>query len=329
MDKSRRSLFAAGTGLALSGILQGCGGGASAGTVVTPIAAAPPSYVPPPYPQVVDMSGATAEVVSFFRSFFTAKSLHKVDETMAHFSPDLVSYMDATLGLDNVGFAALQGVFARSMPKWPQAGLSYPTRILGDMNGALVAFTDTPELFGGEIRALGTVDFKDGKIVRWLDHWDARGWPNTLGYPKKMLEDFRESQVADNASVTIRRTSNALQQALMLGDAAGAAVFFTSDAVYEDMALRLQIQGRDAIRRFLARALPTLPNGVGTSYRHSVGSAQAGGYEWQGRAASSVKRGVTALVLDQAGFISRSTTVYDSTLLSSVQFQDLARLSFD
>jgi hypothetical protein len=43
-------------------------------------------------------------------------------------------------------------IFEMYMPKWPPTGLSYPTRISGDFHSALIAFTDTPELFGGEIR---------------------------------------------------------------------------------------------------------------------------------------------------------------------------------
>jgi len=52
------------------------------------------------------------------------------------------------------------------MPKSPQSGLSYPTRILGDTRSALAAFTDMPELFGGELRILGAADFADGKVDR-------------------------------------------------------------------------------------------------------------------------------------------------------------------
>jgi hypothetical protein len=43
-------------------------------------------------------------------------------------------------------------IFEQFMPKWPPTGLSHPTRVSGDMHPAVVAFTDTPELFGGEIR---------------------------------------------------------------------------------------------------------------------------------------------------------------------------------
>lgn len=328
MNEVRRALFTASSGMVLTGLVQGCGGGASA-SPLTPNATASPANAPPPYPQALDASAASAELVDFFTGFFTAKSLHDAEKTMSYFSPDLVSYMDATLGLDNSSFAALNAVFSKSMPRWPKEGLSYPTRILGDMSGALVAFTDTPELFGGEIRALGTVDFKDGKIVRWLDHWDARGWPNSLGYPKKMLSDFREASVPERSSPVFSRVAGALNQALTRGDSVAAAALFSSDAIHEDMALRLQIQGRDSIKRYFARSLATLPNGIGSSHRHAVGSSQAGGYEWKGQPGTQVQRGVTALTLDRFGLISRSTSVYDSTLLSNTQFAELARLSFD
>ena len=89
---------------------------------------------------------------------------------MKHFSPHLVTYTDATLGWPLDGFDAVKNIFLQYKPK---TGLSYPTRIIGGANSAVVAFTDTPELFGGELRILGAVDFKDGeifpKVVRALE----------------------------------------------------------------------------------------------------------------------------------------------------------------
>ena len=76
----------------------------------------------------------------------------------------LVTYTDATLGWPLDGFDAVKNIFLQYMPNWPKTGLSYPTRIIGGANSAVVAFTDTPELFGGELRILGAVDFKDGEI---------------------------------------------------------------------------------------------------------------------------------------------------------------------
>ena len=84
---------------------------------------------------------------------------------MNHFSKSRLTYIDATLGWPFYTHGALRDVYVQYMPKWPTTGLSYPTRILGDERSALVAFTDTPELFGAEIRSLAVIDIKDGKIV--------------------------------------------------------------------------------------------------------------------------------------------------------------------
>ena len=40
--------------------------------------------------------------------------------------------------------------------------------------------TDTPELFGGELRILAAIDFADGKIVRWVDYWDSSAFDDAL-----------------------------------------------------------------------------------------------------------------------------------------------------
>ena len=53
------------------------------------------------YPQIADTSQAAPETAAFFTSYFTAKSRHDPAKTMAHFSPDLITYTDATLGWDS------------------------------------------------------------------------------------------------------------------------------------------------------------------------------------------------------------------------------------
>ena len=120
--------------------------------------------------RVVDTSHATPQVAAFFKSYFTAKSEHKPAPTTDHFSEQHLTYIDAALGWPFYNKKGMTDIFEMYMPKWPPTGLSYPTRISGDTHSALVAFTDTPELFGGEIRILAAVDFKDGKIVRWIDY---------------------------------------------------------------------------------------------------------------------------------------------------------------
>ena len=49
----------------------------------------------PPYPDVVIASHATPEVVTFFKSYFTAKSEHKPVPTTDHFSEAHLTYIDA------------------------------------------------------------------------------------------------------------------------------------------------------------------------------------------------------------------------------------------
>lgn len=286
------------------------------------------------YPQIVDTSHASNEASTFFASFFTAKSRHDVAETMKHFSPHLVTYTDATLGWPLDGFDAIKGIFSQYMPNWPETGLSYPTRIIGGGGSAVVAFTDTPELFGGELRVLGAVDFKDGKIVRWVDYWDSRSFDGDL-YKKmrtpedKFPTDFKESAIDVTASPKIRSISSQLQSAFATADAKAASSLFSYDAVYEDMTLRTQLLGRAEIERYLSRVLPKAPFGEGSKLRHIVGNDLGGGFEWIGTPKTAVKSGITALELDAQGNISRLTSVYDGRQLLDTELQNLVLLSLD
>jgi hypothetical protein len=96
--------------------------------------------------------------------------------THAHFHPGKTVYFDATLGWALPTNADVRNMWEQYMPQWPAGAKSYPTQILGDMTSAVVFVTDTPELFGGEIRTISIVDLQDGKIVRVVDYWDGRGF---------------------------------------------------------------------------------------------------------------------------------------------------------
>ena len=142
-------------------------------------------------------------------------------------------------------------IFELYMPKWPPTGLSYPTRISGDIHSALIAFTDTPELFGGEIRILAAVDFKDGKAVRWIDYWDGRSFGAETAAkmrtpPDKFPTNFDYDVASEGASTKIKDMSQKLASAFASGDAIAAAALFTNDAVYLDRALRVRILGNQA-----------------------------------------------------------------------------------
>jgi hypothetical protein len=287
----------------------------------------------PLYPEVADTSHATPQAAAFFKSYFTAKSEHKPVPTTDHFSESHLTYIDAALGWPFYSKKGMTDLFETYMPKWPAAGLSYPTRISGDTHSALVAFTDTPELFGGEIRILAAIDFKDGKIVRWIDYWDGRSFGAEMATkmrtpPDKFPTNFDYDVASDGPSAKIKDVAQKLSAAFAAGDAAAADALFTNDAVYLDRALRARILGKQAIGKYLGRVLATAPYGKGAKLTHVVGSDQGGGYEWTNDG-SSVKRGIVAIDLNNAGQIERLDTTWDNGVMSDTDLQALVLLSVE
>ena len=287
----------------------------------------------PLYPDVVNTSHATPEAASFFKSYFTAKSEHKPVPTTDHFSEAHLTYIDAALGWPFYNKKGMTEVFEQYMPKWPPTGLSYPTRISGNTHSALVAFTDTPELFGGEIRILAAIDFKDGKIVRWIDYWDGRSFgAETAAKIRTPAENSRPISTMTSSAKAPRRKSRTSAQKLAAafasGDAKAADALFSSDAVYLDRALRARVLGKLAIGKYLSRVLATAPYGKGAKLVHVVGSDQGGGYEWT-NADSSVKRGIVAIELNSAGQIDRLDTTWDNAVMSDADLQALVLQSIE
>lgn len=285
------------------------------------------------YPDVVNTSHATSEVVAFFKSYFTAKTEHKPVATSDHFSAAHLTYIDATLGWPFYSKKGMTDIFELYMPKWPPTGLSYPTRISGDMHSALVAFTDTPELFGGEIRILAAVDFKDGKVVRWIDYWDGRSFGTETAAkmrtpPDKFPTNFDYDVASEGASAKIKDVSQKLASAFASGDATAAAALFTNDAIYLYRALRVRILGKQAIGKYLARVLATTPYGKGSKLMHVIGSDQGGGFEWTNDG-SSVKRGVVAIDLNSAGQVERLDTTWDNSIISDADLRALVLQSIE
>jgi len=286
-----------------------------------------------PYPNVVDTSHATPEAAAFFKSYFTAKSEHNPVPTTDHFSEAHLTYIDAALGWPFYSKKGMTDLFENYMPKWPAAGLSYPTRISGDTHSTLVAFTDTPELFGGEIRILAAIDFKDGKIVRWIDYWDGRSFGAEAAAkmrtpPDKFPANFDYDVVSDGASAKIKDAAQKLSAAFAAGDAKAADALFSNDAIYADRALRTVILGKQAIGKYLTRVLATVPYGKGAKLVHIVGSDQGGGYEWV-NADGSVKRGIIAIDLNSTGQIERLNTTWDNGVMSDADLQALVLLSIE
>jgi ketosteroid isomerase-like protein len=285
-------------------------------------------------PDLVNGGHTTKETKAFFNSYYTAKSNRDLAGTMAHFSKDGMTYIDAILGWPLYSWDQLNGLFTNIMPKWPASARSYPTRVLGDMHSAVIAFTDTPELFGGEIRIYSAVDFKDGKIVRQIDYWDGRNFGVALANkmrtpPDKFPTDFKDN-IGDQASPGMQTVAKKLHDALAKGDAKAAAALFSYDGVYEDMTLHSKIVGSKAIDAYFGRALGKLPWAAGSSLIHVLGSDQGGGFEWMAAPSfkTTVKRGITALELDH-GKITRMSVMWDSSLVGDGDFKPLATLAVD
>src|SRR6202453_1718417 len=290
-------------------------------------------HAEPIFPDVVDTSHATPEAAAFFKSYFTAKSEHKPLLTTDHFSEAHLTYIDAALGWPFYNKKGMTEVFEQYMPKWPAAGLSYPTRISGDTHSAVVAFTDTPELFGGEIRILAAVDFKDGKVVRWIDYWDGRSFGAEAAAkmrtpPDKFPTNFDYDVASDGASAKIKDVAQKLAAAFAAGDAQGADALFSYDAVFLDRASRVRILGKLAIGKYLSRTLANLPYGKGAKLVHVVGSDQGGGYEWT-NAEASVKRGIISIELDGSGQIDRLDSTWDNGVMSDADLQALVLQSIE
>jgi ketosteroid isomerase-like protein len=284
-----------------------------------------------PYPDIADTSHATAAAAAFFRSFFTAKTSKDIESTHAHFHSAKTVYFDATLGWALPTNADVRTMWEQYMPQWPAGAKSYPTQILGDMTSAVVFTTDTPELFGGEIRTISIADLQDGKIVRLVDYWDGRGFGAELAASLRVPAD---AYPHDLGAVTvtsrpgpIATAAAELTAALGAGDADRAGELFSYDAVFEDMALRAQLRGQAAIVRYLRRTLPGLPY-ARASVRHVAGAGQGGGYEWRADG-QPVAAGAAALELSQDGKITKFTVVWDGSLLDDRAITALAAAAVD
>lgn len=285
-----------------------------------------------PFPDVTDTSHGTAKALKIFDEFFTAKSLHDGVKMVSFWAPDPVLYIDATSGGIWPSRAALLQVWTNPpFSSGPPDALSYPLRIVGDEHSLVLEMVDTPKLLGHDIRFLSALTLNDkGQIVRWIDYSDGRS-SNSPGKSRPINlatypTDFHDNVL--NASALIQQVSQALQDRFTLGDDAGAVTLFTPDAVFEDMALHVRLDGAVQISHYLSRALKSLPYGPGATLAHVQGSDEGGGYEWKATvSASPLQRGITALELDESSKISRFTTVWDSSQITDDAYRNLLLLS--
>lgn len=270
---------------------------------------------------------------ALFGKFFAAKSALDVDGTMAYISPDMITYTDATLGMALDSYAAVKAGFEQYMPTWLPPARSYATKILAGSESALVYMTDTPEMFGGELRILAAVDFADGKIVRWIDYWDASAYDSGLygqmrAPADRFPRDMQDAKVATTAPAELTRAATALHKAFAAPDASAAAAGMHTDVVFTDMALRTQVIGRIETARYLERVLGRVPYGQGSALRHVVGGAGGGGFEWTSGPDAGQLVGITALELGEDGLITAITSVYDSRQIDPASKRALLEASF-
>ncbi|MFB9467663.1 bifunctional 3-(3-hydroxy-phenyl)propionate/3-hydroxycinnamic acid hydroxylase [Streptomyces cinereospinus] len=286
-----------------------------------------------PYPGDVDVRYAGDAAVEFFTSFFTAKTKRQINETHAHFHPDQTYYADATLGWQFRTNAELEGMWKKYMPFWSRSARSYPVQIIGDTTaGAVVMMMDSPELFGGEIRAIAIVDFTDGKITRFIDYWDGRGF-GAAAVEKLRLsaEQFPTTLKADLVEPKHSPVLGAAVEGLMAAISSGAGPelkdLLAYDVTLEDFALRSKIRGRAAVARYLGRAAGRLPY-QGAMLSHIVGTQQGGGFEWTADG-TDVPRGAAAVTLDHDGKINSLSFCWDGSLIDDQQISTLVALAVE
>lgn len=277
--------------------------------------------------------GAVSQLPVVFERYFEAKTARDAEGTMAFFAPDMVCYIDATLGWEFASHAALKAGFEQGMPAWAPEARSYSSKILAGQESALVYMVDTPEMFGGELRILGAVDFADGKIVRWIDYWDSSAYDVEL-YQQyrtpadKFPADLGDGRVENRAHPWLTEAATALHQGLAAADPAAAAAALHPDVVLADMALRTQVIGRIEVTRYLERILGQVPYGAGSTLRHVVGGPADGGFEWTAGPGAAGLPGVTALEVDPDGLITAITSVYDSRQLDPATKRALKEASW-
>jgi hypothetical protein len=259
------------------------------------------------------------DVDRLFAAFFAAKSAYDLDATMSFFDPSNTTYGDAVLGYLFPNWQALKAAFEQFMPNWGPEGRSTPTRVLGSEHGAVVFFTNTPELFGHEIRAISVVDIRRGKFVRWVDYWDGRHFgiaaADALRVPPSQFPaHFGTAQIDQQVSPTLNRVVAALSNKLNRGNGRSVSELFDEAGVLQDLTLHTEVVGPQSIAQFLD-STPGLPYGRRARVRHIVGGDFGGGYEWTNDS-GLVPRGMSAIELNNQAKIIRLSSIWDGSLVS-------------
>jgi len=266
-----------------------------------------------------DTRFASERAAALFADYFASKSAGDADDFVSHYAPEIGTHSDAVLGYHAPDWAATSAQFHQVMPGW-NGGVSYATRILGDDRSAVVFVTDGPELFGSELRTISAVDLSEGKVVRFVDYWDGRqlGRDAVAAWrvpAEQFPAAFGEDRLPPVGHDGLENVISALVAASASGDVPAVEAMFAPDATFEDLTLQVALHGRVAIAAALHQAISVLPYGSGVALRRVLGSGPAGGFEWT-NTGNAVPRGISAVVLDEAGLIGELTSIWDATLLS-------------
>ena len=284
-------------------------------------------------PVLADTSHSTPETAAFFKGYFAAKTSLDAETWVSFFNRDQTYYFDAAVGGGSPNFTDWVAATNYYTGLWGEGAASYPTRILGDrIQGAVVEFTDTPEMFGSELRILAAVDFRERNVTRQVDYWDGRG----SQFIKERVDDAQYDtklgleSVEEVASPVMQRIAHQLQAHLSKANSSAAAGLFSPDGTLEEKTMRVRLDGRLNIEGYLQRTVELMPYGPGSQMQHVLGNQFGGGYEWSAGNRNStmgVLNGITALELDDNELITRCTILWESSKVDDAVFRGLAEKS--
>lgn len=262
----------------------------------------------------------STELAGCLTAYCATKSKADREATMAFYRRDHAGHYDAVLGWSCPTWDDIDKLYAQYMPSWG-GGRVYATQLFGDARSGVACITETPELFGSEIRAISAVDFQDGEIIRFVDYWDGRAFGKEAADEMRVSEadfpaDFGEDAVPPTASPA-RDSVVAHLVGALAGQGFDSAALFSNDATVEDLTLRTCVRGEAAITRYLQRSARHTPYGLGAQVSHVLGDEIGGGFEWRNPTAD-VPRGIVAFGADrQTGLLASVKVVWDGSLISA------------
>lgn len=273
----------------------------------------------------LDVSHASAELVSLVLSFLHDLGTGEIDALLKHFSPQNFALIDVVFDDVHDNIEELREAFVEIEGAVKPGAQFYPTKVLGDTTSGVVFFTGEPGAEGHELNAVAPINLVDDLIGRFVVYSDGRHFTRAgieqKAPDRKPIKNFEQSIAGVGAAPEIKRVAEKLGRALANQDSVTAASLFASDGTFEDLTLHASIFGTFSIQGFFERALHALPYGQKSSVLHVVGSAQGGGYEWT--SPQKVGHGIIALELDAQGLITQASAMWDGSLVSATFLESL------